>query len=108
MVKRIVSIGLLLMVGFVADGAPKFIGHGWDLLDSPVESVRASAEAFRSSGLDGIAISLPEVTQPDGSRIASLSLPQDAALRYDSLEKYESLLNDFREMSGMKENFLIC
>lgn len=106
--KRIALAGLLLTAGLGASGAPKFIGHGWDMLDSPLTSVRASAEAFRTTGLDGVAISIPQTKQTDGSRISSLSLPQDASWRYGSLAAYEPLLKGFRDASGLKENFLIC
>ena len=98
----------LLMIASGASAAPKFIAHGWDLLGTTPEALETSAAAFGATSLDGVTVCVPETKQADGSVISSLSLPQDAPWKYESLVQYEPTLNAIVKYPSLKECFLLC
>lgn len=92
---------------FAAGAAPKFVAHGWDLLDAPPKAIAERADAFVAAGVDGIAICLPSTEQSDGSVISAISLPQDAPWRYETVAKYEPALTTISATPALTDNFLI-
>lgn len=95
------------LAAFAAGAAPKFVAHGWDLLDAPPEVIAERADAFVAAGVDGIAICLPTTTQPDGTVISAISLPQDAPWRYETVAKYEPALTTISATHALTDNFII-
>ena len=91
-----------------AFASPKFIAHGWDLLDTTPDTLAESAAEFGATALDGVTVCVPETKQADGSTISTLSLPQDAPWRYESVVQYESTLRNIVKHPSLKECFLLC
>ena len=91
-----------------ASAAPKFIAHGWDLLDATPANLLANAAAFGATSLDGVTVCVPPTKQADGSEISSVSLPQDAPWRYGTLAPYEPALKALPAHPSLRENFLLC
>ena len=100
------TLGAALAV-FAASAAPKFVAHGWDLLDAPPEALAERADALCAAGIDGVAIVLPSTEQSDGTVVSAISLPQDAAWRYETVAKYERPLKALSSHPQLTDNFLI-
>ena len=49
----------IALAAFAASAAPKFVAHGWDLLDASPEALAERADAFCAAGVDGVAVCLP-------------------------------------------------
>lgn len=49
----------------------------------------ANAAAFEATSLDGVTVCVPPTKPADGGEITSVSLPQDAPWRYETLSPVE-------------------
>ena len=84
----------------------KFIGHGWDTLQSSPEEALAHAEEFDRTGLDGITVCLGGKTD-GGTSYSFATIMTDAPWDFAALRPRLETLRRFKEHPGLRESFLM-